>query len=945
LPLNCQPSPQKSLVIACGVLAMDIPRLAEELGLEFETHFLPGGLHEDPAALRARLQALIDEADASQRWARVLVGYGICGRGTVGLKARRVPLFIPRVHDCIALFLGGDTIYRRQFKRYPGTYYISAGWFEEKTEPLSQKGPYVTIDGQRFRREQLNEKYGEKAAGEMFDFFSSWQQNYQRAAFIDTGAGDQGKYAAHTKAMADTHGWRYERLVGNTRLLRAMLVAEQGSAEILHVAPGHVTTFDPRQGGLNAKPFDDQISDYAASAIEVIDDPSPQASPVDGITIGLGIDAGGTYTDTVIYNLQRRAVLAKNKALTTRWRFAQGIAAALAGLDDRLLAQVQLVAVSTTLATNAIVEGEGQPVGLLLMPPPGQMEQIEICHQPQAVITGRMTIDGRETASVDEAHVGHIVREMVDRHHIRAFAVSGYAATINPRHELQVKQIINTETGAFVCCGHELSQLLNFKTRAETAILNARIVPRLVRFLDDLASTLADLRVTAPMVVVKGDGSLMTGTMARQRPVETILSGPAASVAGAHFLTGLRDAEVVDMGGTTTDLATLVEGNARIAAHGAMINGIQTHVQALAMTTSGLGGDSLIDFHQGDFEIGPRRVMPVARLAYQQPKTAQALDFLETVPPASRLPTRNMGLFFATGHEPGHQLNAFETALLALLRQRPYSLAELNRTLNALHPTLQVLKTLAARHVVQCSALTPTDLLHASGDFTNWDCTAARRLGRLMAELCGWPLERLVRELLGNVTQRLAMALMARELDAVDLPTSPAAPFLKRIVAPDHPNYQINFILKHPIIGIGAPVNCFLPDACRMLHTRAIIPNDADVANAIGAITSQVVVRRQLAIRPDDQGHFQIDGLTRQRRFATLAEADNHARDVICRRVRRLGRSAGTSQQQVTIERDDRLTRTATGEQIFLERTLSAMLKGIPDRALTDCSAGRSTGE
>jgi len=292
-----------------------------------------------------------------------------------------------------------------------------------------------------------------------------------------------------------------------------------------------------------------------------------------------------------------------------------------------------------------------------------------------------------------------------------------------------------------------------------------------------------------------------------------------------------------------------------------------------------------------------------------------------------------MWLFFATGHDHGHNPDDLETVLLTLLRQRPYSLAELNRTINALHPTLRVLKTLIAQHVVQCSALTPTDLLHVSGDFTHWDCAAARRLSRLMADLCGWPLDRLVRELLRDITQRLAMALIARELDSVDLPNPPAAPFLKRILTPDHLHFQIDFTLKRPIIGIGAPVNCFLPDAARMLHTQAIIPDDADVANAIGAITSQVVVRRQLAIRPDDQGRFQIDGMVAQRRFSTLNQADRHAVNILCKQARLLGRSAGTSEQKVTIRRDDRLTPTATGETIFLERTLAAELRGVPDRA------------
>ena len=125
-------SKKKSVyVIGCGVLGPDIHNIAKKNNLTLEKKFLPGGLHDRPDELRRRLQATIDEVEADQNCSRIIVGYGICGKGTINIKARSVPLVIPRVHDCIALFLGSDQAYRDQFTKAPGTFYISAGWLKK----------------------------------------------------------------------------------------------------------------------------------------------------------------------------------------------------------------------------------------------------------------------------------------------------------------------------------------------------------------------------------------------------------------------------------------------------------------------------------------------------------------------------------------------------------------------------------------------------------------------------------------------------------------------------------------------------------------------------------------------------------------------------------------------------------------------------------------------
>lgn len=241
-------------VVACGVLSLDLKHTAEDLRIKPHFELLPGGLHNNPGVLRRRLQETIDALSAGGSFQRVVIGYGICGRGTVDIHAREIPLAIPRVHDCVALFLGSDAAYRREFGRFPGTFYISAGWFEENIEPLTQKGPHVYMGDRRVHYGELVRQFGEEQAKRAFDFFNSWKKNYRRAAFIDTGVGRQEVYAGHARRMAEENSWCYERLEGDRALLRELLITRETTDTVLVVPPGHCTELDARDRGLSSAP-------------------------------------------------------------------------------------------------------------------------------------------------------------------------------------------------------------------------------------------------------------------------------------------------------------------------------------------------------------------------------------------------------------------------------------------------------------------------------------------------------------------------------------------------------------------------------------------------------------------------------------------------------------------------------------------------------------------
>jgi N-methylhydantoinase A/oxoprolinase/acetone carboxylase beta subunit len=932
----------KSYVIACAVLALDIQSAAKKLGIDIGVKFLEGGLHDRPNALRTKLQAAIDKISDSGRCERIIVGYGVCGRGTVGIKSHDIPLTLPKVHDCIALFLGGDAAYRREFKKYPGTYYISAGWYEEKTEPHSQRARSAYYGDKKLNYDELVEKYGKKAAEETFRFLSSWQKNYQRAAFIETGAKLSPKYAKYAQEMAAEYDWKYQKITGSQVLFEKLLTADETTDEILVVPPDHVVEFDPVHSTLSANPIWNVRQRQPEEArIMVLEDDSPVEEEAASLNVGLGIDAGGTYTDTVIYDLGQSKTVCKSKALTTKWDFTVGIHDALSRLDQEKLKNVELVSLSTTLATNAIVEGEGQKVGMIIMPPYGRLDPDEIPYKPKAVIEGQLEITGKEISPVNEAEVKDVVRRMVAQDEVKAFAVSGYAGAINPAHELTVKRIIREESGLFVTCGHELSGILNFKTRAHTAMLNARIIPKLAKLLLDLEKVLEKLSIFAPIVVVKGDGTLMSAKMAKERPVETILSGPAASVAGARHLTGLKTALVVDMGGTTTDTAVLEDGAVSVCETGSNVGGFKTHVKALEIRTAGLGGDSLIKWENERFTIGPRRVAPIAWMGAMYPGWDRTLAFLDARLDHNVVSTHNMQVLVLTDSADKLSLTPQEGKIVTLLKSRPFSINELIKHTGVLLESSLKLGRLEENFIVQRCGLTLTDLLHVTSLFERWNKAAAERICRLFSRLTHMDTPQMARHLLDMGIERLALELLKRQLDDQTDPealnTCPVCKvLLDNLFSGGSEQYDVRIDLKRPVVGIGAPIHFFLPRAAAVLGAKAILPEDSDVANAIGAITSDVVVKRHMRIIPNQEGGFLIEGLAGARHFHNFDTADAFVREELGRMIRVLARAAGTSSRAVELRTEDKISTSANGTQIFMGRTIRAKLTGQPDIVLKD---------
>jgi N-methylhydantoinase A/oxoprolinase/acetone carboxylase beta subunit len=658
----------------------------------------------------------------------------------------------------------------------------------------------------------------------------------------------------------------------------------------------------------------------------------------------LGVDTGGTYTDAVILDEGATRVLGKAKALTSRHDLAVGIgqavdaAIAAAGLTA---AEVALVSLSTTLATNALVEGQGARVALIFIGfDEGDLGRGGLTQalkgDPVVHLPGGHSHSGGESAPLDLAALETAVLALGDE--VTGFAVAARFATRNPAHEIAARALIRRVTGRPVTCSHELSAQLNGPKRALTAVLNARLIGMIDRLVAACERHLAAVGIDAPLMVVRGDGALISAAMVRERPIETILSGPAASIVGARWLTGAMDALVSDIGGTTTDVALLRGGLPEIDPLGARVGGFRTMVEAVAMRTSGLGGDSevhlITEGLTGGLRLGPRRLVPVSLLAVDHgPMVHGALDRWLSNDAVGEMD----GRFVVPMTGPAGGLTPREAAVLARIAV-PMPMAE------ALTSRLEVaaLERLVARGLVMIAGVTPSDASHVLGRLGAWDAAAAHKAVQLIArrrtgagERFATGPEAFARAVVDQLTAQTVDCLLEAAFGedpafAGDAPEALARHALTKAGLAQHRGVvEVSVRLGVPVIGLGASAPSYYGAVGDRLGCQMILPEHAGVANAIGAVAGQVSQRATGLVSSPGEGRFTAhlaDGL---QGFVTSEAALMAMEAALVAEASDRARRAGAVDLRVTVRRDIREAEVE-GRQMFIEATVTATASGRP---------------
>ncbi|HEX5934495.1 MAG TPA: hydantoinase/oxoprolinase family protein [Pseudorhizobium sp.] len=605
----------------------------------------------------------------------------------------------------------------------------------------------------------------------------------------------------------------------------------------------------------------------------------------------LGIDTGGTYTDAVIFR-EPDGVIAKAKSLTTRHDLALGVAGAVdkvlaeSGIEPR---EIGLVSLSTTLATNALVEGQGGRVALVMI---GFSEQDlargglqeALGSDPVVFVPGGHDVHGNEQP-LDLAAVDAAVEKLGAS--VSAFAVAGYFAVRNPAHELCVRDRLHDALQLPVTCSHELTSKLGGPRRALTTLLNARLVPIIERLIGACERFLTLRGIGAPLMVVRGDGALIPAGEARLRPIETILSGPAASLVGARYLTQLDRAVVSDIGGTTTDIAVLEGGLPRLAEDGAGVGGHRTMVEAVALHAFGLGGDSEVHIDDKGLKalitLGPRRVLPLSLLAHHHRQAVAAI--LEKQFRAPRAGRHDGRFAVRTGFqlEQAHALKPQEQALLQQIGSEPKAVADL------LHSASRqpVLDNLVARGLVHLSAITPSDALHVLSRQDQWDAGAARlgfELAARRKDGAGRPVgispEDLAERVVARLTRQSADAVLATCLgEDGGAGMDASSPAIDRALRRTPGIVSFAVKLDRPLVGLGASAPLYYPAVAEMLGAEPVVPQHADVANAVGAVVGQVRAAATVVVTAAGEGSFVISGAGDSQVVAEEIEALDLARE------------------------------------------------------------------
>ncbi len=667
----------------------------------------------------------------------------------------------------------------------------------------------------------------------------------------------------------------------------------------------------------------------------------------------LGIDTGGTYTDAVLLD-ENKGVLGKAKALTTRHDLAIGIQNAIEKVISTSTSPIQLVSLSTTLATNAIVEGQGSPVCLILIGYKADMlDQVELGKiiQPEAIVflSGGHTVTGEEQAPLDLTGAEQAIRMQAPR--VSAFAISGYFSVRNPDHELEVRRLVRRLTDKPITCGHELTSHLHAPRRALTTVLNARLIPLLAGLIQSVQKVLDQKGIRAPLMVVKGDGSLMEASMALERPVETICSGPAASLIGAQYLCQKENAIVIDMGGTTTDIAILQGAQPLLNTEGARVGEWQTMVEAIDMRTTGLGGDSEIHMDEKyHLVVGPQRVIPLSLLGAQFPGVIDLLrSRLRRKSAAGRTAQPGEGCrFYLRQQRPEIHpdvLPALQQEIWNLLDDQPSLFADLMAGLK--YPSIyrRDLDEMVSRGIVSASGFTPTDALHVLGKYNNGSEEAARLGAQCWAKQLGIEAEEFCRQVVRQVEYQAGRAILAAALVGEGYPAPDSRGDLGELLVDQalgvrtSPAFKVDFTLHRPLAAIGAPVSAYLPEVASQLNTQLYLPEHAEVGNAIGAVVGSIVQTVHVSIRAIHGGlffrAFLPDGI---RDFQDLEDAVVIAQEVAQKTSEERARLAGAQTVQINLNRRDHIVQAGSGglERVFVETVVTASAVGRPRLGSSD---------
>jgi N-methylhydantoinase A/oxoprolinase/acetone carboxylase beta subunit len=657
-------------------------------------------------------------------------------------------------------------------------------------------------------------------------------------------------------------------------------------------------------------------------------------------TFIIGIDTGGTYTDAVVIERSAHRILASAKSITTKGDLAVGVGLAMAEAVAALKGEVQpddikLVSISTTLATNAVVEGHGGSAAVVLIGFDDKMVErtgipAAFPDMPLLRIAGGHDHNGDEVTKLDFDTLKTALDALKGR--VGSIAIASTFAVRNNAHELATRDLIVETLGIPVTLSSELSSALDAPRRALTSVLNARLIGHIARLIAAVKRAMLSLNIDCPLMIMKGDGALASAESVIHRPIETILSGPAASLVGAKWLSGLDDFIMSDMGGTTTDVGILENGRPLVALHGAEVGGWRTMVKAIDVKTIGLGGDSEINIGlNGKIEVGPQRAVPLSLLAHRIPELVILLEADISETEGGSLLGRFLVLPF--GHDdrpPPHGLSPREAEILSMVKDHPTPL----RKIAVSSASQRAVAALRRKGLLQLCAFTPSDAAHVLNLQSNWNSTAAILGAKLLSKFRTMKmpddetLKSFCTEVWNTTVSKSARVVIDTALGNVTDSNTLIDAVCEGRTQLGRAKLAIGPAM--PIVAVGGPVKVYYAEVARRLGTEVVFAPYCDVANAVGAASAVVADRVTITVEGDGNGLFRVHGAGQAEIFGSGTLALAHAQQLATRLADSQAIANGAKNPGVDLQIEKNLLPDASNDDGLLTATVTAEAIGRP---------------
>ena len=555
----------------------------------------------------------------------------------------------------------------------------------------------------------------------------------------------------------------------------------------------------------------------------------------------LGIDTGGTYTDAVIVKKDSNEVMSKAKSFTTHDDLTKGISQCINMLQIDKPSDISEIHISTTLAVNSILERKFEKIGLLQID-----KAIAECPPANYVMTINDPFAGnRKLMGMEKLPEILDIRKTFTGN-VDYIVVTSPAGTEAKWIEHQIAERVRRDADVEVFCAADYSSAEDYTERTITSMLKLYLLPVVDQWIKSVEAIIMEKGINAQLRIMNAMGKLISCDEARKNPLSTMFSGLAASVIGGLGLTDIRNFLLIDIGGTSSDITRIIDRQFQEVKEWTKIGEFSIRERTMDVQTFGIGGDSHIRITPlGNVIAGPKKAIPICIMTSKYPYLLDELEQCKRPDNYEMLTVQDVDCFIGVKDHSQVDITEAEREIVEYLVDAPHNVFAIadhfDRDPDALH-----LDDLIRKGVLRVISVTPTDVLHAEKKYTQWDTKGANIAIKHMAKQLKITKAECIETIKDAITEKLIRSCMQSianfEKEEFDFEESLGAGFmLERFCGRKNSMLGMKFKINKPIVALGAPSGAWIDRVAKALDTEVVVPEHGEVANAYGtAIAEQM---------------------------------------------------------------------------------------------------------